>query len=90
MVSGPSYETAAESELLKALGADAVGMSTAPEVVVARHAGLRVAGVSVITNLAGAPSVTGDVHEEAVGVSAAVASRLGSALRDALVAVSGA
>jgi purine-nucleoside phosphorylase len=52
MVSGPNYETHAELRLLRAVGADAVGMSTAPEVVVARQNGMRVLGISCITNLA--------------------------------------
>ena len=51
-VSGPSYETPAESKAFRRWGADAVGMSTAPEAVVARQCGLRVCGVSCITNLA--------------------------------------
>ena len=51
-VSGPSYETPAEIRAFARLGADAVGMSTVPEAVVARECGLRVAGVSCITNLA--------------------------------------
>ena len=59
MVSGPSFETGAELKFLRAIGADAVGMSTAPEVVVARHAGMRVLGLSLITNTA-----TGDDTEE--------------------------
>lgn len=57
MVGGPSYETPAEIAFLRGIGADAVGMSTAPEVVVARQCGMRVLGISCITNVA--------KHEEA-------------------------
>ena len=48
---GPSYETPAEVRYFRAIGADAVGMSTVPEVIVARHCGVPVFGMSVITNV---------------------------------------
>lgn len=51
-VSGPSYETPAEIRAFRALGADAVGMSTAPEAIVARHMGVEVLGISCISNMA--------------------------------------
>ena len=63
-LSGPSYETPAEIHLLRNLGADAVGMSTVPEAIVARHMGMEVLGISCITNMAAGISDEPINHEE--------------------------
>ena len=69
---GPSYETPAEIRMARALGADAVGMSTVPEVIVAAHMGLPVCGISCITNLAAGISQHPLTHEEVMEVARAV------------------
>lgn len=65
-VSGPSYETPAEIRMLRALGADAVGMSTVPEAIVARHQGMQVAAISCLTNMAAGILDQPLSHEEVV------------------------
>lgn len=73
MVGGPNYETRAELKFLRLIGADAVGMSTVPEVIVARHMGMRVLGLSLITNAATGEE-TGEVNHTEV-LAAADAAR---------------
>jgi xanthosine phosphorylase len=70
---GPNFETAAEIRAFKALGADVVGMSVVPEVISARHCGLKVAGVSAITNLAEGLSPFPLSHEQTLKYAAIAA-----------------
>ena len=63
-LTGPTYETPAEVRMLKVLGADAVGMSTVAECIAANHIGLKVCGISLITNMAAGISKTKLSHEE--------------------------
>ena len=75
---GPTYETPAEVNMLAILGADAVGMSTVPEVIVARAIGMRVAGISCITNLASGISPHPLSHAEVIETTTLVAERFES------------
>lgn len=73
---GPSYETAAEIRAFAALGADAVGMSTVPEVIVANYLGMEVLGISCITNMATGIAVNKHSHEEVVRIANESSERL--------------
>lgn len=85
-LSGPAFETPAEIRMFRAWGADAVGMSTAPEVTVARHAGMRVMGISSITNIAiDHQDINRDVsHEEVIMVGAQIVPNLVELLKGIL------
>lgn len=79
-VTGPSFETPAEIRALRALGADLVGMSTVPEVIVARQSGLEVLGISCVTNLAAGILDQPISHEEVLETGRRVRTQLGSLL----------
>lgn len=84
-LSGPTYETPAEIHMYRQLGADAVGMSTVPEAIAARHQGMRVLGISCITNLAAGMSTEPINHEEVMETGARVAEVFKELLRRIVV-----
>jgi inosine/guanosine/xanthosine phosphorylase family protein len=79
--SGPSFETPAEIRAARVLGADAVGMSTAPETILARHAGLKVAALSLMTNYAAGLVPGALAHEQTLSVATAAADKVRLVLR---------
>jgi purine-nucleoside phosphorylase len=81
---GPHYETPAEIRMLRAAGADMVGMSTALEAIAARHLGAEVLGISLVTNLAAGLAPGGLDHQEVLAAGQAGAARMGSLLASIL------
>ena len=79
---GPTFETPAEYEYFRVIGGDAVGMSTVPEVIVANHAGMKVFGVSVITDLGGKDVTEVPTHEEVQKAAEAAQPRMMEIMRE--------
>lgn len=80
-LSGPSYETPAEIKFLRTIGADAVGMSTVPEVIAANHCGLKVLGISCITNMASGTTGKPLSHSEVMNITKLVGERFKTLLK---------
>lgn len=83
-LAGPSFETPADLRFLRAVGVDAVGMSTVPEATVARHSGMRVMGVSGISNKANLDGNTDTTHEEVLEAGKVLAPKLMTLVRGVL------
>ncbi len=83
-LAGPSFETPADLRFLKAAGADAVGMSTVPEVTVARHGNMRVMGISGISNKANLDGSTTTTHEEVLEAGRVLVPKLTTLIRGVL------
>jgi purine-nucleoside phosphorylase len=83
-LAGPSFETPADLRFLRLMGADAVGMSTVPEVTVARHGGQRVLGISGISNKANLDGETLTTHEEVLQAGQVIVPKLTNILREVL------
>lgn len=83
-LAGPSFESPADLRFLRTIGADAVGMSTVPEVIVARHGGTRVMGVSGISNKANLDGATLTTHEEVLEAGKMIVPKLEKLLRGVL------
>jgi purine-nucleoside phosphorylase len=80
-VAGPTYETPAEIRFLRGIGADAVGMSTVPEAITARHMGVKVAGISMLANLASDISIKPLNHSDVLETAAQMNADLGMLLQ---------
>lgn len=78
---GPTYETRAEYRMARRIGGDAVGMSTVPEVIAARHAGLRVLGLSTITNVGSPDAPTGTTGHDVINAAQGASDKLSKLVR---------
>ncbi|MEK7790418.1 MAG: purine-nucleoside phosphorylase, partial [Deltaproteobacteria bacterium] len=86
-ISGPSYETPAEVKMLKLLGADASGMSTVPETIVARHQGMKVLAISCLTNMAAGIDHGKPTHEEVLEVAKKVSEKFHRFLKKLIIEI---
>ena len=86
---GPSYETPAEIKMLQTLGADVVGMSTVPEAIVARHAGMDVLAFALVTNAAAGVSATPISHHEVLEAGKKATPMLGKLIRRVVLRIAG-
>ncbi|OGQ17656.1 MAG: purine-nucleoside phosphorylase [Deltaproteobacteria bacterium RIFCSPHIGHO2_02_FULL_40_11] len=85
---GPTYETPAEVRMLKTLGADAVGMSTVPEVIVAKHQNMKVFGLSCISNLAASAKTHSVNHQEVLDTTQKVSKIFGQFMKSFIITIS--
>jgi purine-nucleoside phosphorylase len=83
-LSGPSFESPADLRFLRAAGADAVGMSTVPEVIVARHGNMRVLGISGISNKANLDGSAVTTHEEVIEAGKVITPKIETIVRNVL------